>query len=83
MKLSVRNSGYFTIPLILQLCSAIQTQAMAKAFQGQGGVMIRALLAEAQFGEGLASALRERWTLPRRKMALGVFQEAIRRGEIR
>jgi len=56
---------------------------MAKAFQGQGGVMIRALLAEAQFGEGLASALRERWTLPRRKMALGVFQEAIRRGEIR
>jgi hypothetical protein len=56
---------------------------MASAFRGNDGQLIKALLAEAQFDPELATALRERWTLPRRKMALSVFQEAVRRGELR
>jgi len=31
----------------------------------------------------LATAFRERWTLPRRAMAVAVFQEAIERGGLR
>jgi AcrR family transcriptional regulator len=61
----------------------LQMRTMARAFRGRDGQLIKALLAEAQFDPQLATALRERWTLPRRKMALGVFQEAIRRGELR
>jgi AcrR family transcriptional regulator len=60
-----------------------QMRTMAKAFRGEDGAMIRSLLAEAQFDKELAAALRERWTLPRRRMALSVFKEAVRRGELR
>jgi AcrR family transcriptional regulator len=61
----------------------LQMQAMAKVFRGRDGSLVKALLAEAQFDPELASAFRERWTLPRRQMALGVFQEAVCRGELR
>jgi AcrR family transcriptional regulator len=61
----------------------MQMRMMAKAFRGRDGALVKALLAEAQFDADLATAFRERWTLPRRKMALAVFQEAIRRGELR
>jgi AcrR family transcriptional regulator len=61
----------------------LQMRTMARAFRGEDGAMIRSLLAEAQFDNELAAALRDRWTLPRRKMALGIFQEAVRRGELR
>ena len=45
--------------------------------------MVKALLAEAQFDAELATAFRERWTLPRREMARAFFQEAVRREELR
>ncbi|MGH9547006.1 MAG: TetR/AcrR family transcriptional regulator [Terriglobales bacterium] len=61
----------------------LQMRTMAKAFRGKDGALVKALLAEAQFDPELATAFRERWTLPRRKMALGVFQEAVRQGVMR
>lgn len=61
----------------------LQMRAMAKVFRGKDGALVKALLGEAQFNPELATAFRERWTLPRRKMALGVFEEAVRRGEMR
>jgi AcrR family transcriptional regulator len=61
----------------------LQMRTMAKAFRSRDGALVRALLAEAQFDAELATAFRERWTLPRRKMALAVFHEAVRRGELR
>jgi AcrR family transcriptional regulator len=61
----------------------LQMRTMAKAFRGKDGALIRALLAEAQFDPELANALRERWTMPRRKMAIGYFQQGIRSGFFR
>jgi AcrR family transcriptional regulator len=61
----------------------LQMHAMAMAFGGRDGALVKALLAEAQFDAELAAAFRERWTLPRRRMALAVFEEAVRRGEMR
>lgn len=61
----------------------LQMRTMAKAFRGRDGALVKALLAEAQFDAELATAFRERWTLPRRKMALAVFHEAVRRGVMR
>ena len=60
-----------------------QMRSMAKAFRGRDGALVKALLAEAQFDPELATAFRERWTLPRREMALAVFREAVSRGELR
>jgi AcrR family transcriptional regulator len=60
----------------------LQMQAMAKTFRGSDGAMVKALLAEAQFDPDLARAFRQRWTMPRRKMAIAVIQEAIRQGEM-
>ncbi len=53
----------------------LQMRTMAKAFRGKDGALIRALLAEAQFDPELATALRERWTMPRRRMAIAYFEE--------
>ena len=61
----------------------LQMRAMAKAFSGSDGALVKALLAEAQFDPELAKAFRERWTLPRRRLARSVLEEAIRRGELR
>jgi AcrR family transcriptional regulator len=61
----------------------LQMRAMAKAFRSRDGALVKALLAEAQFDAELATAFRERWTLPRRQMARAVFQEAVRRKELR
>jgi len=61
----------------------LQMRTMAKAFRGKDGALIRALLAEAQFDPELADALRERWTMPRRKMAIAFFEEGIRKGVLR
>jgi hypothetical protein len=41
------------------------------------------LLAEAQFDPRLAVELRDRWTMPRRKMAISYFQQGIRDGLLR
>ena len=61
----------------------LQMRSMARAFRSKDGAVVKALLAEAQFDAELATAFRERWTLPRRKMALAVFQKATSRGELR
>jgi AcrR family transcriptional regulator len=61
----------------------LQMRTMASEFRSKDGSLVKALLAEAQFDPELATAFRERWTLPRRKMALAVFQKAISRGELR
>ena len=60
-----------------------QMRAMAKAFRGEDGDLIKALLAESQFDPELARAFRERWTLPRREMALAHFRAAADQGLIR
>ncbi len=60
-----------------------QMKTMAKAFRGRDGVLMRALLAESQFDPELAVALRERWTLPRRKMAIAHFERGISEGILR
>ncbi|MDQ2833361.1 MAG: TetR/AcrR family transcriptional regulator [Acidobacteriota bacterium] len=61
----------------------LQMRTMGKAFRGKDGALIRALLAEAQFDPELAAALRERWTMPRRRMAIAHFEEGIRKGFLR
>ncbi len=61
----------------------LQMRTMAKAFRGKDGTLLRALLAEAQLDPELAVALRERWTMPRRKMAVAYFQQGIREGILR
>ena len=61
----------------------LQMRSMAKVFRGKDGTLIRALLAEAQFDPRLAVELRERWTMPRRKMAIAYFQQGIKYGFLR
>lgn len=61
----------------------LQMRAMAKVFRGKDGALIRALLAEAQFNPELAAAFRERWTMPRRRMAIAYFEQGIRMGFLR
>jgi len=61
----------------------IQMRALAKAFRGRFGTLIRALLAEAQFDHELAEAFRERWVTPRRRIATAVIKDAVRKGELR
>jgi AcrR family transcriptional regulator len=61
----------------------LQMRTMAKAFRGKDGALIKALLAEAQFDPELAAALHDRWTMPRRKMALEYFREGVRQGALR
>lgn len=61
----------------------LQMRTMARAFRGKDGSLIRVLLAEAQFDPELAKALREKWTMPRRKMAVQYFREGIQQGILR
>ena len=61
----------------------LQMRSMAKAFRTEDGAVLKALLAESQFDAELATAIRERWTLPRRKLALAVLQKAVSQGEVR
>ena len=61
----------------------LQMRAMARSFRGSDGALVKALLAEAQFDPELALAFRERWTLPRRKLARSVIDQAIRQKELR
>src|SRR3989475_10279675 len=61
----------------------LQMRAMARLFRGSDGALVKALLTEAQFDPELAKAFRERWTLPRRKLARSAIGEAIRQGELR
>jgi len=61
----------------------LQMLALAKAFRGPFGSMIKALLGEAQFDAELAEAFRTRWIAPRREAAKEVIQSAIKNKEIR
>lgn len=61
----------------------LQMRAMAKLFRGEDGVLMRALLGAAQLDPELATALRERWTMPRRRMAIQYFREGIAQGLLR
>lgn len=58
----------------------LQMRTMARVFRGKDGTLLRALLAEAQFDPELATALRERWTMPRRRMAIAYFAEGKKKG---
>ena len=60
-----------------------QMLALAKAFRGPAGTMIKALLAEAQFDLELAEAFQKHWLLPRREIATAAIQDAINSGELR
>jgi len=53
-------------------------EAQSKAFRSKYGVLIKSLLGEAQFDLELAEAFRERWIMPRRRLAREVIGEAIR-----
>ena len=61
----------------------LQMRSMAAAFRSEDGAVLKALLAEAQFDTELATAIRERWTLPRRQIAMAVLQKAVSQGELR
>jgi len=61
----------------------LQMRTMAKAFRGKDGALIRVLLAEAQFDPELAKALHERWTMPRRRMAVEYFRQGVKQGFLR
>jgi hypothetical protein len=61
----------------------LQMRAMAKAFRAEDGVLMRALLGAAQLDSELAIALRDRWTMPRRQMAIAYFRDGIKRGYLR
>jgi AcrR family transcriptional regulator len=60
-----------------------QLRTMAKAFRGEDGALVKALLAESQFDPELAIAFRDRWTLPRRELALAYFRAGVEQGAIR
>jgi AcrR family transcriptional regulator len=61
----------------------LQMRTMAKAFRGKDGALLRVLLAEAQHCPEVAEELRERWTMPRRRMATAYFEQGIREGRLR
>ncbi|SDE65971.1 transcriptional regulator, TetR family [Terriglobus roseus] len=61
----------------------MQMEAQSKAFRSKYGVLIKSLLGEAQFDPELAEAFRERWIMPRRRMAREVLEEAIQQGDLR
>lgn len=61
----------------------LQMRTMARAFRGKDGALLRILLAEAQHCPDVAEALRERWTMPRRTMAIAYFEQGIRGGWLR
>jgi AcrR family transcriptional regulator len=61
----------------------LQLRAVAKAYRGKEGSLIRILLAEAQFDPELASAIREKWILPRRRVTIPYLEQGIRDGFLR
>ena len=61
----------------------LQMREMARAFRGKDGALLKILLAEAQHCPDVAEELRERWTMPRRRMAITYFKQGIREGWLR
>jgi AcrR family transcriptional regulator len=60
----------------------LQMKLLAKAFRGKAGLLIRSLLAEAQFNPELQTAFRERWIAKRRASAIAVIKAGIVSGEL-
>ena len=69
----------------MSACESIrrQMQALAGAFQGPHGDLMRALWAESQFDSELSHALINTWTLPRRAMATEILKAGIASGELK
>jgi len=61
----------------------LNMRAMAKAYRGKDGALIRTLLGEAQFDPELAVAIREKWVMPRRRIAIPYVEQGIRNGFLR
>jgi len=61
----------------------LQMLSQVKAFRGDFGSLIKALLGEAQFDPEMADAFRERWIMPRRRKLRTVIEEAMRQGDLR
>ncbi len=68
----------------MSACESIrrQMQAIARAFGGPHGDLLRALMAEAQFDRELAQAFVTDWILPRRELATAVLRAGIASGEL-
>jgi len=60
----------------------IQMKLLARAFRGRPGLLIRSLLAEAQFDPELKRAFRDRWIMKRRAAAQAVIKAGILAGEL-
>src|ERR1700692_452144 len=58
-----------------------QMQALAGAFQGSHGDVLRALIAEAQFDSELSQAWVKIWVGPRRALATEILKAGIASGE--
>jgi AcrR family transcriptional regulator len=61
----------------------LQMRALARAFRGKFGALIKAILGEAQFDPELAEAFRDRWIRPRRQLARVTFEQGILNEELR
>ena len=59
-----------------------QMSLLARTFRSRKGVLVRSLLAEAQFDPELKQAFLERWILKRRAVATSVIRAAIAAGEL-
>jgi AcrR family transcriptional regulator len=61
----------------------LQMRLQAKFFRSKSGLLIKALLGEAQFDAELAEAFRERWLMPRRLTVKQMIADAIKQGDVR
>jgi AcrR family transcriptional regulator len=60
----------------------LQMQLLARAFRQESGLLIRALIAEAQFDEELRAAVHDGWIAKRRASAKLIIEGAILAGEL-
>lgn len=60
----------------------LQMQLLARAFRQEPGLLIRALIAEAQFDEELRAAVHDGWIAKRRASAKAIIEGAIVAGEL-
>jgi AcrR family transcriptional regulator len=60
-----------------------QMRALARAFLGAHGDLLRALVAEAQFDSELSHALVNTWVKPRRALATEILNAGIASGELK
>ena len=69
----------------MSACESIRRQmrALARAFRGAHGDLLRALMAEAQFDSELSHALVNTWVRPRRALATEILNAGIASGELK